>query len=177
MKIYLAGPMRGYPDYNFPAFHMYATLLRAEGHEVFNPAELKLEQESIRAIMAVETDWICREAEAMAMMPGWSESLGARAELALARALGLKATGIPGFLPTQPPARPSQSEPESSTTSPSLSRKLPRYHSPDNSSMGPLAGIGLSQRMRQMLLFAIILGVWVGIPTGTFIVLKWLGVH
>ena len=39
MNIYVAGPMRGYPEFNFPSFHAAAAQLRAAGHTVFNPAE------------------------------------------------------------------------------------------------------------------------------------------
>ena len=39
MKLYLAGPMRGMPFFNFPAFKDAAAQLRAKGHYVFNPAE------------------------------------------------------------------------------------------------------------------------------------------
>ncbi len=177
MKIYLAGPMEGISELNFPEFHRYAALIRAEGHEVFNPAEQSTPQDNRRECLAVDMDWICREAEAVALMPGWSESLGARAEAALARALNLKVMGVPGFHPMRPLGKDFQSVLEFSTISPSLLRKLPRYHSPDKDSMGLLAGIGLSQRTRLMLLFAISLGVVVGIPMGTFILLKWLGVH
>ena len=39
MKIYIAGPMRSYPAFNFPAFHAAAKDLRERGHAVWSPAE------------------------------------------------------------------------------------------------------------------------------------------
>jgi nucleoside 2-deoxyribosyltransferase len=99
MKIYLAGPMRGYEKLNFPAFAKYAAQLRARGHEVFSPAEKGLEkhaeanQESLafrRAVFLLDTEWICNHADVVAMMPRWVDSRGAFAEWALANALGLE---------------------------------------------------------------------------------------
>jgi hypothetical protein len=38
-RVYLAGPMRGYSDFNFPAFMAAEALLLEQGaYEVFNPA-------------------------------------------------------------------------------------------------------------------------------------------
>ncbi len=112
MKVYLAGPMRGIPHFNFPAFHAAAAKLRAEGHEVFCPAENDCERHgkdisvdnhdgseahaistynfNIREALGEDFAWICATAEAIALLPGWENSKGANAELATARALGLK---------------------------------------------------------------------------------------
>jgi hypothetical protein len=110
MKIYLAGPMRGYKDFNFPAFHAAATKLREAGNTVFNPAErderkhgkgtltsptgnlktIERKGFSLRDALEADTRWICRNAEAVALLPDWEKSKGAKAEKALAEALGLE---------------------------------------------------------------------------------------
>ena len=110
MKIYLAGPMRGIPQFNFPMFNYFAKKLRAEGHKVFNPAERDIKKFgnkiqknpqgslqvaekigfSLRDALGDDTKWLCKHADAVALMPGWRDSKGACAEKALAKALGLK---------------------------------------------------------------------------------------
>ena len=112
MKIYLAGPMRGIPEFNFPTFFKAATVLRYEGHEVFNPAEKDNEKHgvdiskgnhegredvaaaqhgfSLREALGSDLAWICAEADAIALLPGWRNSKGATAEHATAVALGLE---------------------------------------------------------------------------------------
>jgi hypothetical protein len=110
MTIYLAGPMTGIPHFNFPAFHAVAAGLRALGHTVFNPAEKDIERHagvdisagnikgdvsqvvkehgfSLRDALAEDCEFICREADAIALLPGWERSFGAIAEHALAVAL------------------------------------------------------------------------------------------
>ena len=96
MRIYLAGPMRGYADLNFPKFHAAAAMIRGAGHTVFNPAEHPAE--SLRANLAIDTSWICLVAEAVVLLPGWEKSLGAQAENALAVCLGIPVIDLEKFL-------------------------------------------------------------------------------
>jgi nucleoside 2-deoxyribosyltransferase len=115
MKIYLAGPMRGYPEFNHPAFRAGARQLRSAGHEVFSPAEhnerlgmdtsasdgdqAAIEAEfPLRKLLGDDLAWICAHAGAVALLPGWEASLGAQAEAAVARALGLPARELRFFL-------------------------------------------------------------------------------
>lgn len=94
MKIYLAGPMRGLPDENHPAFDAGAKILRDAGHEVFSPAEcaraLRAEgTATVRRGLGKDLAWICEHADGVALLPGWDKSKGALAERATAIALGL----------------------------------------------------------------------------------------
>ena len=38
--IYVAGPMRGFENYNYPAFDRQTRVLRAQGWDVVNPADM-----------------------------------------------------------------------------------------------------------------------------------------
>ncbi len=155
---------------NFPEFHKYAARLRAQGHEVFSPAEVRIPQDNIRTIFAVETDWLCREAEAVYLMPGWSRSRGARAERALAEALDL------GILPHLNENN-YQLERPSLTTSPSPSQKLPKSPLLDKSNMELPDGTELSQPTSLTPLSAIISTGVLLIVMAFVILLSWLGGH
>ena len=92
--IYLAGPMTGWPDFNYPAFNAAAAALRGQGHAVYNPTEFPydgpLEDFPIREAFSEYTRFICLEACTIALLPGWEKSKGAVAEHALAVRLGLE---------------------------------------------------------------------------------------
>ncbi|HCS6315450.1 TPA: DUF4406 domain-containing protein [Escherichia coli] len=87
MKIYIAGPMTGYPDYNRTAFFSKAKELMEVGHIVMNPALLPAglcQSEYMDICLAM-----VRSANAVYLLKGWEESVGARAEHELAKKLGL----------------------------------------------------------------------------------------
>lgn len=111
-KVYVGGPMRGIPQFNFPAFHTAAGQLRQLGWIVFNPAEKDTERHGtdiskgnntgceklaaeqygfdLRVALGDDLAWICEQADAIALLPGWEKSKGATAEHATAVALGLE---------------------------------------------------------------------------------------
>jgi hypothetical protein len=106
--VYLSGPMRGIPEFNFPAFKRKAEELRNRGWDVFSPAEADIaawgvdkskdhpdgketDEPGMTAAecMARDCKFICEQATKMYMMKGWERSTGAQAEWALARAINL----------------------------------------------------------------------------------------
>ncbi len=82
MKIYLAGPMTGIKDYNYPAFNAEAARLRALGYTVENPAQ----NPACDSWEGYMKQAICQlvKCDSVAFLPGWSNSRGALIERALA---------------------------------------------------------------------------------------------
>lgn len=90
MKIYLAGPMTGIAEFNFPAFHAAAARLRALGHVVLNPADTDNGDTSKTWDYYMRKDLaMLLEVEAVAVLPGWRKSKGATLETHVAITLGL----------------------------------------------------------------------------------------
>lgn len=88
MKIYIAGPMSGLPDFNRAAFNHAHVLLGSKGHIILNPALLPdgLSQAEYMDICLA----MLRCADGIYMLEGWEHSSGARAENALAEKLELE---------------------------------------------------------------------------------------
>lgn len=96
-RIYIAGPMRGYKDFNFPAFHKAEEVLTDSGWTVLSPASRDMEEGFDTGTPENELTqedmerWIKRdigmvfEADAVCLLEGWQHSKGALVEVALAR--------------------------------------------------------------------------------------------
>lgn len=112
MKIYIAGPMSGYPEFNFPKFFAVQKQYEDMGWTVFNPAN-KDEEVGVTtdasyakgdALALIKSGWDFRdaytwdadrviEADAIYMIKGWEHSPGARGEHALAVTMQTKYPG------------------------------------------------------------------------------------
>jgi len=124
VKVYIAGPMTGLPQFNVPAFDAMAEELRdldidipgqALKLEVISPAEM--DGEEVRAISLASVDgspdtlrshglthgqFLARDIEyiadggvqAVVVLPGWEESPGARHETFVAHLEGIPVTSF-----------------------------------------------------------------------------------
>lgn len=100
MKMYIAGPMSGIPQFNYPAFDAAASRLRKEGFDVVSPAEMDSDEvrnialrsetgnlselaptgETWGDMLAADIKLIADEVDAVFVLPGWENSRGARLE-------------------------------------------------------------------------------------------------
>ena len=87
MKLYIAGPMSGLPDFNYPAFHAAEAQLKALGHETLNPAN-NAPQDCWEGYMRAGIAQVI-QADGIAYLPGSEGSRGARLELHIAAELSL----------------------------------------------------------------------------------------
>jgi hypothetical protein len=89
-RIYIAGPMTGHPNHNFPAFHATAERFRKAGWNVANPAENFDGRTDLPRSAYLRADVIMlAQCDAIALLPGWERSVGATLEAILAVQLGL----------------------------------------------------------------------------------------
>jgi len=88
-RLYLAGPMTGIDDFNFPAFNDMAAKLRARGYVVENPAgHGVVDGAEWGDYMAYDLTRLGM-CGMVAVLPGWDASRGARLEVHIARELGM----------------------------------------------------------------------------------------
>jgi len=95
-KLYIAGPMSGLPEFNYPAFHAADAQLRAAGYETLNPAT-NGEKDSWEDYMRAGIAQVI-QADGIAFLPGSHGSRGARVELNLAGVLGMEVKPLDEWL-------------------------------------------------------------------------------
>jgi hypothetical protein len=109
---YVAGPMRGHEEFNFPAFFSAEEQLWNAGWVVWNPARIDMEEDGFNPKTATsatgdfpmehyvrrDVGMICSlrpgSADAVVCLRGWSKSTGAKAEVRVARWLGVKVLSL-----------------------------------------------------------------------------------
>lgn len=100
MKIYVAGPMTGYPGFNFKAFDEAKMVLEQQGHLVTTPADIDRSfgfHGTDKDVGAALMETMFRadiltifKVDALYMLRGWEQSRGAFVEFTVAKFLGRK---------------------------------------------------------------------------------------
>ena len=118
MKVYIAGPMTGIPQFNFPAFDAAAenlrTMFASDGLVVISPAEMDDPDTRAAAMSSPDGapgsgtasdetwgDFLSRDVklvadvvDAVMVLPGWERSKGARLEVYVAQTVGKPILGV-----------------------------------------------------------------------------------
>lgn len=106
--LYIAGPMRGKHRYNQNAFEAATFDLRYAGYQVISPHEIDKVwgwdfDKPLKDQTVTMVDLVRRDVEAISLcdilvvMPGWRQSTGARAEVAIAKWLKKPVRSLASF--------------------------------------------------------------------------------
>lgn len=90
MTTYIAGPMKGFPDKNYPAFEKVTQKLRNEGIEVLSPHEVGPKHGETYEWYIREDLKLLLQCDNIVMLPGWKNSKGAVLEHSVAVMCGMK---------------------------------------------------------------------------------------
>ena len=104
-RVYIAGPMSGYPGLNFYKFDNTRDALRTQGYDVISPADItrRIWKDKYGTdfdpngehdgeygdYLLADLEELSR-CDAIYLMPGWRDSKGVAAELAFAKCMGLE---------------------------------------------------------------------------------------
>ena len=103
-RIYVAGPMTGIRNFNFPAFFAAATLLRSNGFDPINPAEMDVTEGDVTmdtsGTVSLSATWnrdrvmerdlaAVRNSDGVLLLDGWGKSRGALDEVTCAVTSGV----------------------------------------------------------------------------------------
>ena len=106
MRVYIAGPMAGYPDGNRPAFNEAANRVHRAGHTPVNPADVTEPDHTEPCCPGPTPDHyvsnghsygcylregirLLLTSEAIMFLDNWDKSVGASTEAHVARSIGL----------------------------------------------------------------------------------------
>lgn len=96
MRVYISGPMTGYPDYNFPAFREAAEEFRSLGFEVEDPSEKGVVPGWTWEQYLAYDLRVMLDCDAIYLLDGWEDSRGSRLECHVAKQLGFKRVSADG---------------------------------------------------------------------------------
>lgn len=108
-RIYIAGPMRGFQNFNFAAFDQAAVDLESRGYIPVNPAQMdreagfdpltsQLDTDTLQQIRKRDIDAI-ENCDGLCLLPGWEKSIGSAAEKAYAEWKGIPVYSYPSMAP------------------------------------------------------------------------------